>query len=80
MGIDSGSSDQNTVDKVMGKSFPVGRAHGRAPTRRAVYKKDAHSILSAGGWQRSIYAPKWPEISTFPSPVVERKMFMTLYS
>lgn len=50
LGMDSGSSDQNTVDKVMGKSFSVGRVH------RAVYRTDACSILSAGGRQRSIYA------------------------
>lgn len=60
----------------MGKSFPVGRARRRAPPHRAVHRKDACSVSAAGGRQRSICAPKWPEISTFPSPVIKRKMFM----
>lgn len=39
LGLDPGSSDQNTVDKVMGKSFPAGRTHGRGPTPSAGYRK-----------------------------------------
>lgn len=55
-GLDWGSSDQNTVDKGTGKSFPVGSECRGAPTHGAVYRKDACSVFSAGGRQRSIYA------------------------
>lgn len=58
LGLDSGSSDQNPVDRVMRKSFPAGRARGRGPTPRAVYKKDAHGTSSAEGWQMSPVAAK----------------------
>lgn len=58
LSLDSGSSDQNTVDRVMGKSFPAGKAHGRGPTPRAVYRKDARGISSAEGWQMTPNAAK----------------------
>lgn len=42
----------------MEKSFSAGRAHGRGPTPRAVYRKDARGISSAEGWQMTSNADK----------------------